>query len=133
MTRHKLVNPDALAPPVGFSHAVVAAPGSTVYLGGQTAHGADGKLRGDDVVAQFDAAAANIVAALAAAGCGPEDLVSLHIFVTDGGGYRDSLDALGAVYRRHFGRHYPAVALFEVAGLFDPEALVELVGIAVAP
>ena len=38
-----------------------------------------------------------------------------------------------AAWRRHFGRHFPAVALFEVRGLFDPRAKVELVGVAVIP
>jgi hypothetical protein len=40
---------------------------------------------------------------------------------------------LGACYRRHFGRHYPAMALFEVARLFDEPCQVELVCMAVVP
>lgn len=128
---HQLLNPDELSPPVGFSHAVVPARGRTVYLGGQTAHGADGRLRGETVVEQFDGAAANVVAALAAAGAQAGDLVSLHIYTTDAAAYRESTRALAEVYCRHLGRHYPAIALFEVAGLFDPAAIVELVGVAV--
>ncbi len=46
---------------------------------------------------------------------------------------RDSLDELGGVYQKHFGRHYPAIAWFQVAALFDPDALVELVCVAVIP
>ena len=53
--------------------------------------------------------------------------------MTDAADYRERLRALGDVWRRHLGRHYPAVALFEVAGLFDPAARVELVGTAVVP
>jgi enamine deaminase RidA (YjgF/YER057c/UK114 family) len=59
--------------------------------------------------------------------------VSLHVYTTEAGVYRARLAELGAVYRRHLGRHYVAAALFEVAGLFDPAAKVELVGIAVVP
>ena len=132
-TPHEVVNPPSLPEPSGFSHAVVAAPGRTVYLGGQAGHGPDGTIVGPGVVEQLDAAAANVVAALAAAGGRPEHLVSLHVYVTDAAEYRASLRALGAAYRRHFGRHYPAVALFEVAGLFDPAAKFELVGVAVVP
>jgi enamine deaminase RidA (YjgF/YER057c/UK114 family) len=40
---------------------------------------------------------------------------------------------LGAVWRRHAGRDYPAMALIGVARLWDEEALVELDGIAVLP
>ena len=132
-TPHRVVNPEGLAPPVGFAHAVVAAPGRTVYLGGQAAQGPDGAIVGATLAEQFDLAAANLVAALAAAGGAPEHLVSLHIYVTDAAAYRAALAELGAAYRRHLGRHYVATALFEVAGLFDPAARVELVGIAVVP
>jgi enamine deaminase RidA (YjgF/YER057c/UK114 family) len=130
---HHVINPEGLAPPVGFAHAVVAAPGRTVYLGGQAAQGPDGAITGATLVQQFDLAAANLVAALAAAGGAPEHLVSLHVYVTDAAAYRAALAELGAAYRRHLGRHYVATALFEVAGLFDPAAEVELVGIAVVP
>jgi enamine deaminase RidA (YjgF/YER057c/UK114 family) len=122
-----------MAPAVGFAHAVVAAPGRTVYLGGQAAQGPDGSIRGATMVEQFDVAAGNVVAALAAAGARPEHLVALQIYVTDAAAYREALAELGAVWRRHLGRHYPATALLEVAGLFDSAALVELVGIAVVP
>ena len=125
-TPHRVVNPEGLAPPVGFAHAVVAAPGRTVWLGGQIGGGTN-------VVEQFDAAATNLLAALSAAGGEPEHLVSLQVFTTSAAAYREALPELGATYRRHFGRHYVATALFEVAGLFDPAAKVELVGIAVVP
>jgi enamine deaminase RidA (YjgF/YER057c/UK114 family) len=132
-TPHRVVNPDGLAPPVGFAHAVVAAPGRTVYLGGQAAQGPDGRIVGATVTEQFEVAAANLVAALAAAGGAPEHLVSLHVYTTEAAAYRAALAELGAAYRRHLGRHYVATALFEVAGLFDPAAKVELVGVAVVP
>ena len=67
MTPHRVVNPPSLVEPVGFSHAVVAGPGRTVWLGGQTAHDADGMIQGATLVAQFDRAAANVVEALGAA------------------------------------------------------------------
>jgi len=130
---HEILNPPTLADPVGFSHAVVASAGRTVYLGGQAAHDADGNIVGTTTAEQFAQAAANVVAALAAAGAAPDHLVSLQIFVTDVGEYRTSLPELSTAYRTHFGRHYPAIALLEVKGLFDPAAKVELVGIAVVP
>jgi enamine deaminase RidA (YjgF/YER057c/UK114 family) len=127
------LNPPTLAAPAGFSHAVVAAPGRTIYLGGQAAHDASGNLVGDSIAEQFARAAANVVAALDAAGARPEHLVSMQIYVTDAEAYRGALADLSVAYREHFGRHYPAIALFEVTGLFDPAAMVELVCIAVVP
>jgi enamine deaminase RidA (YjgF/YER057c/UK114 family) len=129
---HRIVNPDGLLPPVGFSHAVVAAPGRVVHLGGQTGHHADGTLP-EGIVAQFEQAARNLVVALDAVGAAPGDLTALSIYVTDMAGYRDALRELGPAYHRHLGRHYPAIALLGVASLFDPDALVELVATAVLP
>ncbi len=124
-----LINSPELAAPVGFSHAVRA--GDTVYLAGQTAQGPDGAIVGASVVEQFDVAAGNLVTALRAAGGEPDDLVSLQVFVTTVAEYKDSLMGLGQVWRRHFGRRYPAMGLFGVAELYDPEAKIELMGVAV--
>ena len=128
---HEILNPEGLSAPSGFSHAVFAAPGRLLFLGGQTAHDAGGTIQSEGVTEQFDAAAANVLTALAAGGAGVEHLVNMHIFVTDLREYKASLKELGVIYRKHFGDHYPAISLFEVKGLFDPAAKVELVGTAV--
>ena len=41
MAAHRFLNPEGLAPAVGFSHVAVAAPGRLVFLAGETAHEAD--------------------------------------------------------------------------------------------
>jgi len=51
--------------------------------------------------------------------------------VTDVSEYKGFLAELGDVWRRRFGRHYPAMGLFGVTELFDAEAKVELMGVAV--
>jgi enamine deaminase RidA (YjgF/YER057c/UK114 family) len=124
--RHRIVAPPELPEPSGYAHAVVAGPGRTVYLGGQTG-------AGKTLAEQFDAAAGALVTALRAAGGEPDDLVSLVVFATDMDEYRASLRELGEVWRRRFGRRYPAMALIGASALFDPEARVELMGVAVVP
>lgn len=119
-----IVNPPELPEPVGFSHAVVA--GRTVYLGGQIGEGTS-------LLAQFDSAAGRIVTALRAAGAEPDHLVSLVVYTTDVEEYRAATRELGEVWRRHFGRRYPALALVGVSALFEPDAKVELMGVAVLP
>jgi enamine deaminase RidA (YjgF/YER057c/UK114 family) len=121
---NRRVNPDDLPRPRGFSHAVVA--GRTVYLSGQIGEG-------NTIAEQFDTAAANLVTALEAAGGRPEDLVSLQVFVTDVPAYKASLKELGEVWRKHFGTQYPAMGLFGVSELFEPDALLELMGVAELP
>jgi enamine deaminase RidA (YjgF/YER057c/UK114 family) len=132
-TGHEIVTSPDLAMPVGYAHAIIAAPGRTVHLGGQTAQAKDGAIFGATIVEQFDLAARNLVAALHAAGGTPDDIVSLQIYVTDLAAYRASMPELGSVWRAHFGRRYPALAVLGVTELFDPSALVELVGVAVIP
>lgn len=130
---HEIVNPPTLAEPVGFSHAVVAAQGRTVFIGGQAGHDASGVIVGESVADQFAQAASNVVSALDAVGAVPEHLVSMQIYVTDVAAYREALPQLAIAYRKHLGRHYPAIALFGVSELFDPAAKVELVCTAVIP
>ena len=69
--------------------------------------------------------------ALRAAGGGPENLVSMVVYTTDIDEYRASTTELGDVWRRHFGRRYPAMALVGVSALYEPEARVELMGVAI--
>ena len=130
---HRMLNPESLPEPRGYSHAVVAGNGTTVYLGGQTGHDEDGNIVSDELVAQFEQAATNVITALTAAGGRAEDLVAMQIFVTDAAAYRSLVGPIGDSYRRKFGRHYPAIALLEVSALFDPEAKIELMCTAVIP
>jgi enamine deaminase RidA (YjgF/YER057c/UK114 family) len=125
MSPHRIVNEPKLGEPSGFSHAVLAT-GSTVYLAGQIGDGAT-------IAEQFDSAAGNLLVALRAAGGEPENLVSLQIFVTDVPAYKASTREIGQFWRKHFGRHFPAMGLFGVTELFEPEAQVELMGVAVLP
>ena len=133
MTEHLFINPPQLLPGQGFSHVAIPAPGQLVFIAGQTAHQPDGSVRGDTLAEQTDAALANLVTALDAAGALPEHLVDLLLFVTDVAAYREAMDPIGAAWRSHLGKHYPAVSLFGVAELFDPRAQIEIVARAVIP
>jgi enamine deaminase RidA (YjgF/YER057c/UK114 family) len=119
---NEVINSPELPEPRGYSHAVKA--GNTIYLAGQIG-------AGTTLAEQFDGAAAHLITALKAAGGIPDDLVTLQVFVTDVPEYRASQQQLGEVWRKHFGRRYPAMGLFGVTELAVPEAKVELMGIAV--
>lgn len=124
------INPTHLAPPSGFSHAVVGS-GRVVFLAGQTAADAQGAIVGTTVVEQFERALTNLLTALDAAGGRPEQLASLTVYAVDLGAYRASARELGHVWRRLVGTDYPAMAAVGVTRLWDPAALVELQGHAV--
>jgi enamine deaminase RidA (YjgF/YER057c/UK114 family) len=125
------INPDELARPSGFSHAVSATGGRLVFLAGQTGYAPDGQIVPGGHVPQFAQALANLLAALRAAGGDPADLVSLTIYAVDLDDYRAHGREIGKAWRRLCGREYPAMAAIGVARLWDADALVEVQGTAV--
>ena len=78
----------------------------------------------------YFAALANLLTALAAGGGQPEDLVSLTLYIIDVEDYQAHGREIGAVWRELAGTPYPAMAGVGVTRLWDPEALVEIQGIA---
>jgi enamine deaminase RidA (YjgF/YER057c/UK114 family) len=124
------INPAEFGRPSGFSQAVSATASRMVFLAGQLGTGPGGKVVAGGVVAQFEQALANLLTALAAAGGQPADLVSLTIYLTDVEDYQAHGRQIGAVWRQLAGTEYPAMAGVGVTRLWDPEALVEIQGIA---
>ena len=125
------INPEELARPSGFSHAVSVPAGGMVFLAGQIGMDRDGKVAAGGVVPQFERALGNLLTALAAAGGQPDDLVSLTIYLIDVEDYQAHGKEIGAVWRRLAGTGYPAMAGVGVTRLWLPGALVEIQGIAV--
>ncbi|HLZ21905.1 MAG TPA: RidA family protein [Ktedonobacterales bacterium] len=128
----EIINPAGLAAPRGFSHGILVTGGKLLFLAGQDASDALGNIVAPgDLVAQLDQVLRNLDVVVRAAGGEMLDIVKLNIYVLDRDDYRAHLKPLGETFRRHFGGYYPALALFQVAGLFNPEALIELEGHAV--
>ena len=128
------INPDSLGAPSGYSHGLIAdAQGKLLFIAGQIAWDQKQKIVSDDFVEQFDRALANVVTVLSAAGGQPEHIVRLVIYVTDKIEYRERTREVGERYRKYLGKHFPAMALVQVAGLLDDAAKVEIEGMAVLP
>lgn len=90
------INPAHLHPTPGYHHVTIVEAGRTAYLAGQCPLDADGALVGErDLDAQIDQVVANACAALAAAGCGPEDVVRSVIYVVS-----EETPALGRAWAR---------------------------------
>lgn len=133
MTEKHPINPAELCAPVGFAHGWLTEQAGLrlLHLAGQCAHGADGRIRAvGDLVGQVDQALANIGHVLRAAGMEFTDVVQLNFYVCSRDDYATARRILGEVWRRHCGRHYPAMAMLMVAGLYDPDALIEVQGVA---
>lgn len=125
----RIVTSDDIAAPGGpFSSALVAAPGSLLFLSGQIAFDRSGTLVGaGDAGAQARQCLSNIDALLRAAGATRDRVARVTVYLTRIG---DRASVAGA-RRDYFGDHRPAATLVEVTGLAHPDALVEIEATAV--
>lgn len=119
----KLVNPAAWPRPSGYSNGVVA--NGLLFVSGQVGWDEQGAFPAD-FVEQVRQALRNICAVIDAAGAKPEQIVRLTWYVTDRQAYKARAKEIGAIYREVMGRHFPAMAVVEVSGLVEDEAMVEI-------
>ena len=127
------VNPAKLPPPKGFNHGVLAPGGRILFVAGQIGCDVHGVIASADIVDQFERALSNMLEVVSEAGGTPTSIARLTIYTTDMLQYRSRLKGLGEAYRRVMGRHFPAMVLVEVKGLFEPNSKIELEGTAVFP
>ena len=131
----KILQPDGWEAPKGYSNGIaVEGPGRTIYVAGQVAWNAAQEMVGvNDFARQFEQALANVVAVIEAGGGRPEHIVRLTIYVLSTEAYTDAIKAVGASYRQLIGRNFPAMALLQVAGLLETDALIEIEATAFVP
>jgi enamine deaminase RidA (YjgF/YER057c/UK114 family) len=127
------INPPELGTPPGYSQIVDVRAGRVIFIAGQTALDADGKLAGKgDFAAQAEQVFRNLGIALQATGCTAAHLVKLTVFLTDMGNL--------ALYREARNRFFasvtppaaPAITLVEVSKLYGPDFMIEIEAIAAA-
>jgi enamine deaminase RidA (YjgF/YER057c/UK114 family) len=129
----RILQPPAWAKPRGFSNAIAARGGTTVYVAGQVGWTGTGVWETKDFAGQFRQALKNILEVLAQAGGRPEHIARLTWYVVDRDEYLASLKAVGAAYRELMGGHYPAMTVVQVSGLVEALARLEIEATAVIP
>jgi len=127
------LNPDTLAKNPAFTQAIVVTGATkTIFVGGQDAVAVAGTIIGKgDIKAQVEQVMHNLQAALAAAGASIEHVIKWNIYVVHG----QPLQPAFEVFQRVWGRrpNPPAITMLYVAGLANPDFLVELDAVAVMP
>ncbi len=131
-TIHEILQPDGWAKPIGYANGI-AARGKTLFVGGQIGWNAQAQFESDDLVEQVRQTLDNIVAVLKTGGAGPEHITSMTWYFIDKQEYSARLKEIGAAYRAVIGKHFPAMAAVQVAGLIENRAKVEIQAIAVVP
>jgi enamine deaminase RidA (YjgF/YER057c/UK114 family) len=127
------LNPDGLHKHSAYSQAVVVAGNvKTVYVGGQNAVDASGQVGGKgDLKAQTEQVLKNVETALAAGGAKLEHVVKWNVYIVQGQSVQPGFEA----FQRSWGDrpNPPTVTVLLVAGLANPDFLVEIDAIAVVP
>ena len=128
----EVLQPPGWPRPQGYANGI-AAEGRMVFVAGQIGWDAEQRFEPGGLAGQVRRTLANVLAVVAEAGGGPEHVARMTWYVTDREAYLRELEPIGAAYREQMGRHYPAMAVVVVAGLIEPEALVEIEATAVVP
>lgn len=121
----RVVNPDSLADPVGYSNGIVG-EGRVLFVAGQVGWTRQGTIVSEDLVAQFAQALDNVLDVVWAAGGKPEQVARMTLYVVDKNEYRLRRKALGEAYRKRMGKHFPAMTLVEVKSLLEEGAKLEI-------
>ncbi|MDN5872826.1 MAG: RidA family protein [Sinobacteraceae bacterium] len=112
----------------------MSAAGRVICVAGQIGwDAATQEFTTDSFSGQLKYALRNTVAVLKAGGASADHIVRMTWYVTDKKEYQNQLKEVGQAYRDEIGRVFPAMALFEVSGLLEPRAKIEIETTAIVP
>jgi enamine deaminase RidA (YjgF/YER057c/UK114 family) len=129
----ELLLPDGWAPPIGYANGIAVNAGRIVFVAGQVGWDAQQRFQSDELAAQFEQALKNVLAVLATAGGEARHICRMTAYCCDKPAYLGARRELGAIWRKHMGRHYPAMSMIFVADLLDSPGKIELEATAVLP
>jgi len=127
---NEVIQPDGWEKAKGYANGMLTSD-RHLYIGGQIGWNAQHVFESHDFIGQMEQTLTNIVAVVEKAGGLASDVVRLTWYVIDKREYAARQAEVGEVYRRVFGRHFPAMTMVVVAGLIEDEALVEIEATAV--
>jgi enamine deaminase RidA (YjgF/YER057c/UK114 family) len=127
------INPDDLSKNPAFTQVViVSGPAKTIYVGGQDAVDVSGAIVGKgDIRAQVEQVFGNLQTALKASGAELEHIIKWNIYIVQGQPLRPAFEVSQQIWDAR--PNPPAISVMFVAGLANPDFLVEMDAIAVVP
>jgi enamine deaminase RidA (YjgF/YER057c/UK114 family) len=129
---NEILQPAGWPSPRGYANGI-ACRGKMVFVAGQVGWDEYGRFTSNKLWEQARQTFRNIAAVLSEAGADASHLVRMTWYVTDIQAYREQSAEIGVAYREIFGKHFPTMALMQVVGLVEPEALIEIEAMAVIP
>jgi len=120
-----ILNPPNWPRPRGYSNGI-SAKGRIVVTGGIVGWDENECFIEKDIAGQAAQAFKNITLILEEGEAKPENIVRMTWYITDKPEYINSQKLIGESYRKNFGKHFPAMAVVEVASLMEEEAKLEI-------
>lgn len=127
----KHINPESMAKPIGYSHAIsITGNHKTIYVGGQNAIDENGVLVGkNNLKQQTEQALININKVLENAGAKLENAIKFNIYVLQGQNPQEGFQAFQEKWKDR--ENFPIITVLFVAGFVNPDWLLEIEAIAV--
>jgi enamine deaminase RidA (YjgF/YER057c/UK114 family) len=125
------INPNDLSKNPAFTNVItVTGPAKTIYIGGQDSVDASGTVVGKgDIKQQTEQVLKNLQIALNATGAKLEHIIKWNIYVVQGQPIQPAFEVFQHIWGQR--PNPPAITMMFVAGLANPDFLVEMDAIAV--
>ncbi|WP_146343763.1 RidA family protein [Phaeobacter marinintestinus] len=121
----EVIHPEGWAPALGYANGMLM-PDGTLHVGGQIGWTKDKVFVSHDFIGQMEQALSNIADIVRAAGGDVSDVGRLTWFIKDKAEYLARQREVGQVYRKVFGRHFPAMSMIVISDLIEDDALLEI-------
>ncbi|WFE91069.1 RidA family protein [Roseibium porphyridii] len=121
----EVIHPEGWAKALGYANGMLM-PDGTLHIGGQIGWDKDKRFAPGGFLPQMEQALTNIADIVKAAGGEISDIGRLTWFIKDKTEYLAKQREVGEVYRRVFGKHFPAMSMLVVKDLIEDEAVIEI-------
>ena len=126
-----ILQPEGWPRPKGYANGI-SARGRLVVTAGLVGWDSEGRFK-DGFVEQLRQTLQNTLQVLHEGGASPEHIIRMTWYIVDRQQYLQSLPEIGQVYRQIIGKVFPTMAVVQVSGLVEAEALLEIETTAVVP
>ena len=123
--KNKTIQPAKWKKPKGYANGIITNDGF-LFLGGQIGWNSDQVFETDTFIGQMEQTLLNILEIVETAGGKAQNIVRLTWYIKEKTEYMNNQKAIGEVYKKIFGDHFPAMSMIVVKDLIEDKAILEI-------
>lgn len=123
--KNKTIQPAKWKKPKGYANGIITHDGF-LFLGGQIGWNSDQVFETDTFIGQMEQTLLNILEIVETAGGKAQNIVRLTWYIKEKTEYMNNQKAIGEVYKKIFGDHFPAMSMIVVKDLIEDKAILEI-------